>query len=362
MRGFWRCVLIDNNKSVIDKKNSMGDRYSILRPLTVDEQESLALLMCKFFSPLNYRNNCKVIGVEADKSVIRPLSFGDLMKYAKIVSGIDTYQYISHLVKMMQKFVNNSLFIYTENTHKGTPPMNQCYYAMYELTKVQKINHLWLGKALGEEFLMEKYKSLIVRFEGEHRNGHSGTGSGILINESTILTCKHNLTDLTEYKCYIGDSEIKTAKHMFHDIHDIGIVKLEKETNLQIVPFFGPPYVLDNTLTMGYPPLRGMRDAALISQKGEINAISKDWQNCECITISSAVRPGNSGGPVISNSGYIVGIVTQYANSASTVSASKEDFKDDHSIPFYNAIASNEIVKILTQLDSSIPILYEDYQ
>ena len=340
----------------------MSDRYSILRPLTVVEQESLAVLMCTFFSPLNYWKNCELIGVEADKKVIRPLTFGDFMKYVNKVSGRDAYKYLYHLERMMQKFVNSALFVYAGNTHKGTPPMSQCYYAQFELTNMQKINHLWLGKVLGEEFIMEKYKSLIVRFEGVHRNGYSGTGSGILINESTILTCKHNLTDLTEYKCYIGDSEIKTAKHMFHDIHDIGIVKLEKETNLQIVPYFGPPYVLDNTLTMGYPPLRGMRDAALISQKGEINAISKDWQNCECITISSAVRPGNSGGPVISNSGYIVGIVTQYANSASTVSASKEDFKDHHSIPFYNAIASNEIVKILTQLDSSIPILYEDYQ
>jgi S1-C subfamily serine protease len=113
---------------------------------------------------------------------------------------------------------------------------------------------------------------------------------------------------------------------------------------------------------MGYPPLRGMREAPLISQKGEINALSKDWGNCDCITISSTVRPGNSGGPVISHNGYIVGIVTQYANSADAVSADKDGFKDNHSIPFYNAIASTGIVQILSELDNSIPILFENYQ
>ncbi len=340
----------------------MKDRYSILRPLTVEEQEFFAMQMLNFFFPLNYRRNCELIGIEPDKKVIRPLTFGDFMKYAKKVSDIDAHKYMYHLERMIQKFVNTALFVNAGNSQKGSPPFNHCYYAHFELTNMQKTNNFWLGKILGEEFLMEKYKPLIIRFEGSYKNGNSGTGSGIMINESTILTCKHNLTDLTEYNCYLGDTELKISEHKFHNIHDIGIVKLKEEIDIKQIPYFGTPYVLDNTLTMGYPPLRGMREAALISQKGEINAISKDWQNCESITISSTVRPGNSGGPVISGSGYIVGIVTQFANSASTVSADKEGFKDDHSIPFYNAISSTAIIEILKELDNSIPILYENYQ
>lgn len=60
--------------------------------------------------------------------------------------------------------------------------------------------------------------------------------------------------------------------------------------------------------------------------------------------------------------GYIVGIVTQYANSTDTVSADKEGFRDNHSIPFYNAIASTGIIQILSELDNTIPIIFEDYQ
>lgn len=240
--------------------------------------------------------------------------------------------------------------------------MSHCYYTLFELTKIQQKNLFWLGSILGEEYLMGKYKPFIIRFEGEYKNGTSGTGSGILINKNTILTCKHNLTDLVNYNCFLEETQLEITEDKYHEKHDIGIVKLKNDLNIPNFPYFGQPYVLDNTLTMGYPPLRGMREAALISQKGEINATSKDWGNCDCITISSTVRPGNSGGPVISNKGYIVGIVTQYANSADSVSVDKEDFKDNHSIPFYNAIASTSIIKILSELDNSIPIIFEDYQ
>ena len=208
---------------------------------------------------------------------------------------------------------------------------------------------------------MEKFKPFIVRFEGEYENGIAGTGSGILINKNTILTCRHNLTDLTSYKCFIKDYELQIKAHKYHEVHDIGLVKLSMDLDIGPFPYFGPHYVLDNILTLGYPPLRGMREASLISQKGEVNAISRDWQNCECITISSTVRPGNSGGPVVSLNGCIIGIVTQFANSASSVSADKEDFKDDPAIPFYNAVSAIAIKEILLELDNTLELLFEDY-
>ena len=266
-----------------------------------------------------------------------------------------------HLNVMIQKFTAKGYFVHAGDSHKGSPPMNKCFYSHFELTELQKTNTFWLGNILGEEFLMEKFKPFIVRFEGEYSNGIAGTGSGVLIDDTTVLKCRHNLTDLKSYRCFAGENELQIASHKYHEIHDIGIVKLKEKLSLGIFPYLGPHYVLDNTLTLGYPPLRGMREAPLISQKGEINADSKDWNNCECITISSTVRPGNSGGPVVSTGGYIVGIVTQFANSASSASADKDGFRDDPSIPFYNAITSNAIYKLLPELDEDLKVSFEDY-
>lgn len=339
----------------------MNERYSVLRPLTIEELEVFTIEMCNFFSPMNYKKNCKIIGIEPSETSVKPMTIGDFLKYMD-TKKIDAYKYMYHIERLIYKFVENALFTNAGIGHKGSPPLNHYYYAHFELTKLQQSNLFWLGNILGEEYLMGKYKLLIIRFEGYYEDGRSGTGSGILINSDTILTCRHNITDLIEYNCFLGDVKLEIKSDKYHQLHDIGIVKLTSDINLKQTPYFGKPYVLDNTLTMGYPPLRGMREAPLISQKGEINAISKDWQGCDCITISSTVRPGNSGGPVISKSGYIVGIVTHFANSAEEASADKNGFKDSHAIPFYNAIASTEIVKIISELDNSIPILFEDYQ
>ncbi len=340
----------------------MESGYSILRPLTIEEQEIFAIQMCNFFSPMNYRANCTLLGIKADGKTIRPFTFGDFLTYLKINKGINAYRYMRHLNVLIQKFINNGFFVRAGYSSQGSPPMNHCYYAQLELTKIQSTNLFWLGSILGEKYLMEKYKPFIIRFEGEYQNGNSGTGSGILINKNTILTCRHNLVDLVKYNCFLEGNELKKTEHKYHEKHDIGIVKLKDDINRPTFPYFGQPYVLDNTLTMGYPPFRGMREASLISQKGEINALSKDWGNCDCITISSIVRPGNSGGPVISHKGYIVGIVTQCTNSADSVSADKDGFEDNHSIPFYNAIASTGIIQILSELDKSFSIIFENYQ
>lgn len=337
------------------------ERYSILRPLTVHESELFAIQMCNFFSPMSYRKNCELLGITAETKSIKPFTFGNLLNYLKKVTQIDSYKYLHHLNVMIQKFTARGYFVHAGDSHQGSPPMNKCFYSQFELTELQKTNTFWLGSILGEEFLMEKLKPYIVRFEGEYSDGIAGTGSGILIDDSTVLTCRHNLTDLNSYRCFIGEYELPIDTHKYHDIHDIGIVKLKEKLSFGNYPYLGPHYVLDSTLTLGYPPLRGMREAPLISQKGEINARSKDWNNCECITISSTVRPGNSGGPVVSLSGYIVGIVTQFANSASSASSEKDGFKDDPSIPFYNAITSSAIYDLLPGLDNTLQIRFENY-
>lgn len=338
------------------------ERYSVLRPLSVEEQELFAIEIINFFFPLNYFKNCEILGIKAEKQSTRPFTFFDFQSYLQKRHDINAFKYNNHLLRMIQRGIQSALLINAGYTLNGSPPLNHCYYSLIELTEIQRKNNFWLGKILGEEFLMEKYKSFIIRFEGEYESGEAGTGSGILINNNTILTCKHVLIDLTKYRCFLKDDELIIKEHKVHNTHDIGIVKLNNDIDLKQIPYFGNPYILDNILTMGYPPLRGMREAVLITQKGEINAISKDWQKCDCITISSTVRPGNSGGPVISSNGYIVGIVTQSANSTKSASTDKDTFQENHSIPFYNAIASTSIIKILTEIDESIPILYENYQ
>ena len=342
----------------------MSERYSILRPLNSDELEKVAIAILNFFSPANYNENCSILKKVPDKNMIRPMSHGDLFHFLdeRKILEFESFKYIYHVNSLIAKFVHKGILNFAGSKPEGSPPLNNCYYSNVELTELEAKSTLWLGKVLGETFLMSKLHDFIIRFEGHNSLRVSGTGSGVLIGPDVILTCKHNLTDLKKFECFLGEEKLEIESYNFHEKYDLGLVRLKTKISRHFFPHFGTPFQLDNVITMGYPPLRGMREAALITQKGEINALCTDWWGCECITISSAVRPGNSGGPVISLNGYIVGIVTQFANSASSASSDKNDFVDSSATPFYNAISSIGIMNNINAIDPSIDIKFENYQ
>ena len=101
-----------------------------------------------------------------------------------------------------------------------------------------------------------------------------------------------------------------------------------------------------------------------MAQTGEINAIGTEFFSaCECITISSITRPGNSGGPVFSLEGYIVGIVIQASTAVDAVGGdSSSENTQKFESPFYLAVSSNELPRIVSEIDSDVVIRFEDYQ
>jgi hypothetical protein len=76
------------------------------------------------------------------------------------------------------------------------------------------------------------------------------------------------------------------------------------------VPFQG--FLLDEVVTLGYPRVAVASEHRLLAHKGEVNGTIVDrYDKNEYQVISCAVAPGNSGGPVIDDSGRVVGVVCQ---------------------------------------------------
>lgn len=219
------------------------------------------------------------------------------------------------------------------------------------------------GGILGEQYLRELLEDFIVRIEGTNRQELPGTGSGVLIAPDTILTCAHNILDMNISSCWVKDTELTIINQSTHDKYDIGIIKIAPINVNRKFPYIGSPFVLDKTLTLGYPPMRGIREPLLLAQSGEINAIGSEiFSGCECITISSITRPSNSGGPVFSMQGYIVGIVIEQASSVESIGADTEGADRAIESPFYLAISSNALRHIIPEIDTSISVSFEDYQ
>ena len=69
------------------------------------------------------------------------------------------------------------------------------------------------------------------------------------------------------------------------------------------------PVVAQTVYTLGYPRLPGLRDASVTMQQGAVTNESVTSLAGERLFLYSAIsRPGNSGGPVMSEDGYLVGI------------------------------------------------------
>ncbi|MGB2579443.1 hypothetical protein AAIR98_001362 [Elusimicrobium simillimum] len=336
--------------------------YSVLRPLSQEELQFLSVSILNFFSPSNNTENRGLLSLPIEKGTLRPLSIGNLFTFLKNHNtqnkSIDPYQYEKSIYSLIKKFENAGYLSDAGTSLKGgSPPMHLCYYSHIELTSLQENNLFWLGEVLGSSFLKNLVSKYTIRIEGKYlSNKRCGTGSGVLIAPDLILTCKHNITDLEEHSCWLGNQNLPIKKHVVHPKYDIGFIILSEKLTYDTYPYLGEAYILDQTLTLGYPPNTGLREATIISQNGEINAIGNHTtDNCECILISSITRPGNSGGPVFSLKGHIAGIVVNEGGS-SDASTSKTIHH-----PFYMAISSNFIKKISKEIFPEYDLNFENY-
>ena len=67
---------------------------------------------------------------------------------------------------------------------------------------------------------------------------------------------------------------------------------------------------------------------------------------------SAIARPGNSGGPVVSEKGRILGIVSQEVRTDS----------QNATFPFFVAVPTKEITKALKELDSPVELPIDLYE
>ncbi|MBR5313175.1 MAG: trypsin-like peptidase domain-containing protein [Clostridia bacterium] len=338
----------------------------ILRPLTENELGLLTNQLLDFFNPMRNKEIRDFLSLPVNVKTMQPLSLFDFLNYLDKKSIIpNPFGYMHHIISLSHKLASEGILIPAGNS--GTAPgLSLCYYCFNIRTSLQEKSDFWLASIIGERYLRMLVCDFIVRIEGEDISGELHTGSGVLIASDTILTCAHNINDMKITSCWIGDTRLTIHKEIAHDRYDVGIIKVSPVYEDRDYPYLGSPQILDKTLTLGYPPLRGLREPSLLAQSGEINAIGSEMiTGCECITISSITRPGNSGGPVFSLQGFIVGIVISSTHLVESFSAQDDEnnnVKENHSeSPFYLAVSSNELIKIVKEMDPALTVNFEDF-
>jgi S1-C subfamily serine protease len=190
---------------------------------------------------------------------------------------------------------------------------------------------------LGFPYIIEKYKRAIIQVLGNSQHGDAVIGTGFLVKSagvSKVITCKHNVDQITDLKLVSDGMTIPHNNINYSDLDCVVIDVGAEGLNIEPLPMFLHAEVLSEVITMGYPTIPRSGDAYLMVHKGEINGLVKDYhQKDEYIIFSAKTSSGNSGSPLISKNGAVVGMVTnEFFDQQAYASQGKP--------PYYAAIPS----------------------
>lgn len=329
------------------------ERYSHLAPLSIELRTILASHAVHFFSPGSYQENCAVIEKEPDSEATRPLDAYEFTKYLKN-KGIlnDPLKYTERIRQLLDRMAATGVLI--ELGHGSHVMLPKHYYFLKELSTLQKAGIFWLAPALGDDFSYYLAAPAIVHITGIDQDGDVCAGTGIIFAPHYVLTCAHVVEDMKVDKQQVLQGvRCRINKCFPHPKVDVAVIHIDQP--LKPVPglSFLPPKVTQPVFTLGYPKIPFAREAALTIQRGEVTNESVTTLDGHQVFLYSAIaRPGNSGGPIVSGDGYIVGISMQ--------DLSQQD-KGNAFSPHYAGIPAHKIAECLNDLDVDTQIPIEDF-
>jgi S1-C subfamily serine protease len=225
---------------------------------------------------------------------------------------------------------------------------------MMELTNRQKEGFTWLARALGPEFLYNIFSSATAQITGVNKHGDAHAGTGIVIAPTWLLTCAHVLCDMKvdEQQSILGQNR-QVIRTLSHPRVDVGLVEVTPPMQLLPGIAFRDPVVTEPIFTLGYPRVPLSREATLVMQRGEVTNPSITLFDGRSVFLYSAIaRPGNSGGPLLSETGHVVGIVTEELFEKS------EAFR----MPFHAGIRTTELVNAIAEIEAPVTLPLEMYE
>lgn len=189
--------------------------------------------------------------------------------------------------------------------------------------------------------LYEKYKSCIVQIIVKSRTGELAIGTGFHIGDGYIVTARHFVENqiiesITEDR--YASQHVTTKKIFYPSNPKIDLAVLETDFSLDyymdkvriiengksrekvdLIPlgghlddWIGDELVLSSVVVFGYPKIPLSKEPVLVAVQGEINAIVDKYGSPHpYFIISSMAREGFSGGPVISEYDFLLGVFTE---------------------------------------------------
>ena len=333
----------------------MSTRYTQIMPLDQHERATLCMRLCNFFSPINNEKIKQELGLPTTPGRIRPLSLADFLNWSK-KQGTDLWPKHQRVAELVRRLEQKGILF--EAGGRGASEIAHCYYFTYDLSKLAARGSLWLGVALGPEYIGFAIQQDLVLITGVTASGDRAVGTGLLVLPGVALTCAHVITDMTIDSSVVISGMKVMVEHCRSDANvDVGVVFLEEKIPPSLPDAaFRRAAILEEVVIAGYPSIPRGLVPTVTFQRGEIaGRIEKTMDGYPLELLSAIVRPGNSGGPVVTMDGRIVGIVSR------SLERPREVADDMIPMPFFSAIPADVIQSSFRRLTEGLELPWETY-
>ena len=159
---------------------------------------------------------------------------------------------------------------------------------------------------------MEDAQASVLKIRGTNQCGRGVEGSGFVYADDRVMTNAHVVAGVDDPEIEIGDSSVSAEVVYYNPDLDVAVLAADTsgEPSLR---FDQTAEAEDGVAILGYP-----QDGPYDVQPGRIrseqrlrspNIYGEGTVIREVFSLRGLVRPGNSGGPIVSSAGDVVGVV-----------------------------------------------------
>jgi S1-C subfamily serine protease len=151
----------------------------------------------------------------------------------------------------------------------------------------------------------------VFKIRGNNRCGDGIEGSGFLYSPHRMMTNAHVVAGVTEPKVRVGTRDVAATVVYYNS--DIDVAVLDVDIEGPVVHFDRSGEAKEASVILGYP-----NDGPFNAQPARIRSeqrlrspdiYGRGTVTREVFSVRGLVRPGNSGGPLVSRSGEVLGVI-----------------------------------------------------
>lgn len=342
------------------------DESSMNAPWGLESRKNLVVAAGVFFDPVRYVQSCEAIG-KTPASTVRPFSLRDFLTYLEKQAVFPKSPNAFRVMQLLKKMVDGGL-LHHMGKEVGGNALSADRFIYLNTVANHKSTHgaFWLTPVLGCDFLYHLIKPGIVQITGRNKAGDSRAGTGLIVDSHHILTCRHVVCDMKVdcQQTFQGvDCAVESQSIYCHNRDDVAVIRIEQDLEPVGGMVWQPPVIGQTVYVLGYPRIpQTSHDSPVTLHPGAVTSESVQLFSEEIQFLYSAVsRPGNSGGPIVSETGYVIGMVSKDLTYGR---GSQNDNQDDVTLfaPHYAGVPSDVIVQALKDMQLGVQIPFEEFE